>query len=271
MKIFIITMMGLLVTLSCGQKPNSVSGEKAAELKLKTYSFSAREGMAHVDISVEFPVDGDPQLVEAIREHIGQRVELDIDKVKLSDGQGVVDFYGNNLMEEMKSLAADYEGDDYVTEVYHNWSFTKLCETDKFVTFLGEAAIYEGGIHGISFHTGTTFLKQDGTEITTEMLRNTDSAAFQKLIRDGLRKYFNPEDHELTDEELGEELIAVEDVNNIPLPHSEPYITEEGVCFVYQPYEISYYAAGMPAFTVPVEQMKPFLTEKAIKKLAQED
>ena len=154
MKIFIITMMGLLVTLSCGQKPNSVSGEKAAELKLKTYSFSAREGMAHVDISVEFPVDGDPQLVEAIREHIGQRVGLDIDKVKLSDGQGVVDFYGNNLMEEMKSLAADFEGDDYVTEVYHDWSFTKLCETDKFVTFLGEAAMYEGGIHGISKKDG---------------------------------------------------------------------------------------------------------------------
>ena len=268
--------MGLLVTLSCGQKPRSVSSaaddeEKPAALKLKTYSFSGREGMAHADVSVEYPVDGEARLVDAIRKHIANHAGLESDEVELSDGQGIVDSYGNHLMEEMKMLAADYEGDDYVTEIYHDWSFTKLCETDNYVTFLGEADMYTGGIHGISFQAGTTFFKEDGTTFTTEMLRNTDSAAFQKLIRDGLREYFKSENEELSDEELGEYLIAVEDVNNIPLPGAEPYITEEGVCFIYQPYEISFYAAGMPEFTVPIEQLKPFLTEKTIKKLAQED
>lgn len=267
MKKFLITMLGLLVILSCGQKPKSSSydddeedeEEVREELKLKTYKFSETDRMAHVDISVEYPVKGETKLVDAIRTHIANHVELESDEVELSDGQGVIDYYGKNLMNEMRSLASDYEGDDYVTEVYHNWTFTKLCETDEFVTFMGETELYEGGIHGVGYQAGITFFQKDGKQFTSDMLRNTDGSDFQKLLREGLRQYFEVE----TDEQLSEELITVEDVNHIPMPSADPYITKEGIQFIYQPYEISYYAAGLPTVTIPLGKMQPFLTKKA--------
>ena len=51
------------------------------------------------------------------------------------------------------------------------------------------------------------------------------------------------------------------------MPRHAPYITEKGFVFTYQPYEISFYAAGMPQFTVPVGEMKSFLSQTALNML----
>lgn len=268
MKKFLTIMIGLLVVLSCDpkSKSSSIDDDELEELKLKTYTFSDKDGMAHVDISVEYPVKGEDELVDAIRQNIAEHVDLENDEVELSDGQGVVDYYGNSLMTRLKSLATEYEDDDYVDEVYHNWSFKKSYETDEYATFIGETELYEGGVHGIEYQVGVTFF-QNGQVFDYSMFRNTDSEAFQKLMRDGLRTYFKSDGQDLSDEQLDEELINVEDIYNIPMPTANPYITEDGVTFIYQPYEISYYGAGLPEFTIPLKKMKPYLTKKAQKLL----
>ena len=272
MKKYIITMLGLLVMLSCGQKPRSSSlvdnddeddDDERVELKLKNYTFSQQEGMAHCALTVAYPTKGDRKLVNAIRTYIAEQADLESDEVELTDGQGVTDYYGQQLMDQLRQLALDYEGDDYVTEVYHNWHFKKIFEDDDCVTFMGESSIYEGGIHGIEYEHGVTFFEESGQRFTADMLKATDSPRFQQLLRDGLRQFFSTEGHPLTDEELAEELIAVEDIHNIPMPQAQPYITAEGVTFVYQPYEISYYGAGLPKVHIPLRQMKPFLSRKA--------
>ena len=260
--------MGLLVVLSCNQKPKSSAydddeEEETEELKLKTFTFSEKEGIAHVDLSIQFPVRGDEELVDAIRQYLADQVGLESDEVELSDGKGMANYYGQKLMDDMRQLAQDYAGDDYVTEVYHDWKFSKLYETDDYVTFLGETDLYEGGVHGINYQNGITFFEDNGKHLTTGMLRNTDSEDFQELMRDGLKQYFDVS----TDEELAEELISVEDVYSIPLPSADPYAVKEGIVFIYQPYEISYYGAGMPAFTIPLKKMKPFLNREALKGL----
>ena len=276
MKKFLITTMGLLVMLSCNQKPRSVSSDDAAddddddrvELKLKDYQFTDTVGMAHSTIIIEYPVKGEKELVNAIRQYIAEWVGLESDEVELDDGQGVTDYFGNGTMERLKEIAAGYEEeeDDYVNEVYHDWSFSKLYETDDYVTFMGYTELYEGGIHGISYENGVTFF-DGGQRFSKEMLRNIDGEKFQKLMRKGLKDFFSKNPDNMTDEELGEELINVEDVYNIPMPDAEPYITEDGVTFIYQPYEISYYAAGKPEFSVPLTKMRPFLTKKALRLL----
>ena len=278
MKKFLITMMGLLVVLSCGQKPASSSSddeedtddviteevETTKPLELKTYTFSDSVGMAHADISIEFPVKGDKKLMNAIRRYLAERIELESDEVELRDGQGMTDYYGRQIMERLKELAAGYEGDDYVNEVYHDWSFSKLYEDDKVVTFQAFTSLYEGGIHGISYEEGLTFFKKRGQLFGFDMMKNTDSEEFVELLCEGLRKYFSPKGGELIDDEaLSEELISVEGLENIPLPNAHPYITEKGVHIIYQPYEVSYYAAGKPEFDIPMKKIRPFLTKKA--------
>ncbi len=272
MKKFLMPIMGLLVVLSCGQKSRSSSDideeeeEVREELELKTCTFTDTVGIAHVEVRIDYPVKGEVKLVDAIRLYIAEVVGLESDEVELADAQGVTDYYGNSLMTTLSSLNEEFVNDEYVTELYHDWSFTKLYETDDYVTFLGESDIYEGGVHGINYQSGITFF-ENGQRFGKDMLRKTDSDEFQKLLRNGLRSYFSHEGEELSDENLAEELIVVEDVYQIPLPNAEPYFIEDGLHFVYQPYEISYYAAGMPEFTIPIKKMQPFLNKKAIRLL----
>ena len=65
---------------------------------------------------------------------------------------------------------------------------------------------------------------------------------------------------------LKEELVSFSgSIDELPLPDFEPYLTEQGVTFIYQPYEISYYAAGKPEFTIPYNVVKPYLKAQAIE------
>lgn len=270
--------MGLLFVLGCGQKPQSVAGNEDEEavqqpLKLKTYTYSGKQGMAHVDLSIEFPVKGEEKLVNAIRQYIAERVELESDEVELSDGQGIADYYGNELMERMEQLSLDYKDDDYVNELFHDWEFSKSYDCDRYITFMGNTSLYEGGIHGIAFIHGATFFKESGKHFTADMLRKTDSPRFQKLLREALKKNFvEAGSHEtISDEQLAEELINVEDVFSIPMPNADPFLNDKGVVFIYQPYEISYYAAGHPEAVISFRQMRPFLTQRALSLLGMDD
>ena len=65
----------------------------------------------------------------------------------------------------------------------------------------------------------------------------------------------------MSEEELKEHLQLEGDL--IPLPAWTPYPTADGLCFVYQQYEIASYADGMPAFTLPFDEVQPYLTPEA--------
>ena len=45
----------------------------------------------------------------------------------------------------------------------------------------------------------------------------------------------------------------------IPLPSWQPFPSKDGLVFTYQQYEIAPYAAGMPAFTIPYEDIAPYV------------
>ena len=65
----------------------------------------------------------------------------------------------------------------------------------------------------------------------------------------------------MAEEEMRERLQIEGDL--IPLPAWTPYPTAEGLCFVYQQYEIASYADGMPSFTLPVDDVQAWLTPEA--------
>ena len=104
-----------------------------------------------------------------------------------------------------------------------------------------------------------------------EMMKDTDSKAFNALIKHGLKTFFSKEGEDpeaMSDQDLLDELVSYGGpIDELPLPETEPYLTEKGVTFIYQPYEISYYAAGKPEFTIPFEAAKPFLTTQGLSYL----
>ena len=86
--------------------------------------------------------------------------------------------------------------------------------------------------------------------------------AIQNDIKAGLKKYFGvgTEDELMDNLQLNNELY---NINNLPLPETDPWITKDGVFFSYAPYEIASYAAGAPSFVIPISKVKNHVTSTA--------
>ena len=105
-----------------------------------------------------------------------------------------------------------------------------------------------------------TFDKKTGS-IVEQLIEPGCEEDIQPLLRQGLVGYFGDADAQINDSNLYEYLMLEGDL--IPLPSWQPYPCEDGLVFVYQQYEIAPYAAGMPAFTVPFDEIAPWLTPEA--------
>ena len=49
----------------------------------------------------------------------------------------------------------------------------------------------------------------------------------------------------------------------LPLPVTDPWLTRDGIVFLYQEYEIACYAMGRPSVILPYEVLLPLLTDEA--------
>ena len=286
-KIFAI---GLAVMAAVACRP---SGGK----DLKTETLNYEESAAHADLSikVELPVVGQGAVAERIRaalvevmdeqlSHIGSyeeermfpAYEGDRDKTDL-----LLDYYRGKALETIGKLSQE-DYDERVLSIEENdgltdgqrkeiladmpgWEYDfnllKERETDKYVVFLSEDYVYLGGAHGgIIGRGGLTFDKKDGL-LVEKILDPACLDEIQPLLRKGLTQYFNAEDMEMTPEELDNVLFLETGV--VPFPAWTPYPSEDGLVFTYQQYEIAAYAAGMPNFTIPYDDIRPYMTPEA--------
>ena len=102
--------------------------------------------------------------------------------------------------------------------------------------------------------------KIDGKKFSKDMIMRP--YAIQNDIKAGLKKYFGV----VTDDELMDNLQLnneLYNINNLPLPETDPWITKDGVFFSYAPYEIASYAAGAPSIVIPISKVKNNVTSTA--------
>lgn len=283
MKKIFISIMGLLVVLACNQKPNSLSanmeddedmttpeGTRASDAdtlvtSMLTYEYDADK--VQCMLNIEWPEsDGSRHLLNAVREFINEKLG-GIYMGDLADGNSVVNFYGDSIRNELVRLRreeCDNVEEDYINGFYRNISISKTFETQRMVTFEVSTEVYLNGAHGTMSHYGISFRKGDGRRFGYDMMRDLYTESMYELVKNGLKEYFSEGGASVvTDDDLKEYILSDDDVNALPLPHEEPYFTEDGLMFVYQPYEISFYAAGMPQFCVPRGVIMPFLTVSA--------
>ena len=253
-----------------GTTPAKVGDEAVFDsLKTDTVSFEKVEDIFKLGLSAEYPVAGGDSVVKAVREFINDFLGGAYDG-PLADGKKMIKRNGELMWGTFMERCGDADTED-ANELFLYMTVSKVFETKSFVSFMASTTQYTGGLHGIGFDEGRTFSKVTGKSFGYDMMKDLDTPAFKRLIKEGLRKYFCNEDEKkvLNDEELLEELIGFDgSIDELPLPDSEPYISEKGVTFIYQPYEISYYAAGKPEFTIPLDAAKPFLKPQAIELFA---
>lgn len=234
-------------------------------LKTDTLFYSKEEGKYRFNLAADYPVEGSDTLVKAVREFINDFLGGAYDG-PLGDGQAMIKKNGEIMYGNFVEMCGDADLEE-VLELYYYKSVEKGYETNAFITFMTMGGQYTGGLHGIGFETGVTFSKTNGKTFGYDMMKGTDSPEFKRFIKEGLRKFFSTEGQEaMSDDDLLQELVSYSgSIDELPLPDSEPYLTEKGVTFIYQPYEISYYAAGKPEFTIPYDAIKPYLTAQAIE------
>lgn len=254
-----------IITMAIAAAMVSCSGNKTASEQFKTDSvkFEQEDTVATISLKADFATQGNAILTNAIAEYISEQLGGTYTGT-LTNGDSIVNYYGNAQRDCILHLRKEY-GPSAGAPYFFGCEIKKDHETSKYVTYTTYTETYLGGAHGTHSLNGVTFRKTDGRRFGGEMLRNTDSEEFRALIKNGLMRYFN-DDTTLsvkTDSELKACLLIEDDVNYLPLPRTAPYLTKDGVTFVYQSYEIASYAAGIPQFTVSYRDIAPYLTSTA--------
>ncbi len=296
-KVHLVIIALLAATCSLeGCKPNT---SKAAEAStdtltsndnkavsdnlLATDSIEYDQAMCH--IKVDYPTAGQDSLANAVRQYINKELEglylptmngeenvtPVIYKGELNDGKKLIDFYGkansDNLTGIQKELAELNSA--HQAHLTYEINIRKTEETSTYITYQSLTYNYMGGAHGSAFNHSVNISKATGKPVAA-VIDTLKVKELQPLLKKGVLSYLNASnpDEKVTEEQLADYLFI--DNGTIPVPAFTPYLTKEGVCFIYQQYEIGPYALGMVTFTVPYAEVKPFLTPEASKLLTEE-
>lgn len=279
MKRFCLIIAALVVFAACSPQTGVDETETA--------SFSDSTQYLQFDLNVEWP-SGQSAVAQAVRSTLldvlhQQTVNLGFYTGPLSITglaekspalESVVSYYGAEAVKNLSSLAeedarsrievgcdaSDFPGYECSCEL------RRIGVTDRYWVYQSSNYVYLGGAHGGETGAGyLTFRKEDGALIKG-FIDKSHVIAMQPLFRKGLLQYFADCGDPVSEGELTDRLFLEED-GIIPLPSYEPFPTEDGLAFVYQQYEIAPYAIGMPAFTIPFDEVRPYLSEDASRLL----
>ena len=238
-----------LILLVCCVLPSN------REITIRHFDAEQKSPLAAVKISVDYPVSGPQKALENIQNDILKNLQA-----KTTDNTtNLTQILNENSKQKhnfiTKQNTSD-EGASYQAELFE--TVAQKAETDNFITFVYQAYSYDGGAHGSTATKMLTYRKTDGKKINSDILAPNPPADFKQLLAQGVKTYFAS---------FGEsvEIFGEFDINNLPLPANEPFLTEQGVGFCYAQYEIAPYSSGQPAFIIPYRLIKPYLSKETQK------
>lgn len=229
-------------------------------------------------IVVDYPT-GDDTLSLGVRNYIAQQLRglyLPISnkagndvsslayKGSFENGKSLVDYYGlgtlDYLKEQQDELLSAIEGGPSMS---FDASIRKTAETKRYITYECNYYTFLGGAHGSAGSHSANIVKATG-EVLGATVDTTKVKAMQSILRKYVLEYLKKGGYtEVTDANLNDYLFIENGI--IPIPTFTPSLTDKGVHFVYQQYEIGPYAIGMIDFTVPYAEIKPFMTKEALE------
>lgn len=190
------------------------------------------------------------------------------------DAKSVVDYYGNRAFASRAAAGAD-------AALYTNCSVETMRR--GYVSLRLTVAESTDDTPEVTTVRGVTMRRSDGAVFGWNMISDTTSKAFRKLMSDGVRRYMQRtlEVRQLDDEDFRNLLLpwlaksaAASGGKGqrplFPVPKTAPFLSQKGITFVYQPCEVAPYSIGTPVFTVPFSTAGHFMTKEARKLLEKE-
>lgn len=176
-----------------------------------------------------------------------------------SEAQTMIDFYGVMNADSLKAIRGQWA--DVTAAPYSYSASVRLsAETGTYVTYDMFSYVYTGGAHGSAVSYSRNIIKPSG-KVLAQSVDTAKVREMQPLLVRGVRGYLGR--HGVKSEDALKGLFV--DNGVIPLPAFPPYLTPEGLNFIYQQYEIGPYAIGMVSFTIPYEEAKAFMTAEALQ------
>lgn len=261
--------LGLLLS-SCNRDNNpqntqNLTANKEAETAITTEfaTFKAKEAndFCSVELTIDYPTKGEQVFLDSVRSWINNYLSRDAfswedGKLKkyrgdLSDGEKLVKHYAKS------QLKTDFDEDE--KEFLREMGTGYECSHTANATFKGEQItsmllttyLYSGGAHGGIISETATFNNNSGKRIGWEIFK--DKRKVKAHIVKGLMKYFEVNDKQSLEECL---LLTLEE---LPLPATMPYFSEQGVVLLYDQYEIAPYAAGTPMDVITWKECEDYL------------
>lgn len=267
-----VIMAAIFVLAGCKSKS---SDSVSAVLLTDSLTYNKVQGdTIKCTIKVDCPSEGN-ELAAVVRDYISEELrksvipESVVDSIKTAAYQGdetsgsaVIDFYGDAIYSYLEGIVKEAEN-DWQPHLEYMVDIKKSDDTDKYVTYTSTSYCYLGGAHGAATNYSKNISKENPkvVELTVD---TTKAAELQPVLKKGVLSYINSNNEEqIAEEKLGEYLFIENGI--VPLPKNQPYLTKDGLHFIYAQYEIGPYALGMVEFTVPYEEVEQYMTAEALE------
>ena len=267
-----LAFCGISAVSSC---TSNSSGDEIADFRTDsiscTDSIMTPHAKAFCSISVDYPSEGKGELVDSVREWIAEQLSTigytsgntplpyAAAATDVTNGPRLIKSVCDTVLSDTRQEFASLDtlismSPDFSIEYQYDWDIRKIFETPEYITYMSTTYAFLGGAHGASSAIGQTFVAATGEALGLGMFRPDALPKVTSLVKEGLTRYFLESGAGI----LRDALLINPDT--LPLPATPPYLTGEGVHFIYQQYEIAPYASGMPGCVIPYSALDSCLT-----------
>jgi hypothetical protein len=200
-----------------------------------------KSGKCSVGFNLDWPVAGTSE--EAIR-NIQHQLLQNI----FGDDATYLDIYGsinNYIISTVYKFKKDFE-DDFGGEWQETFEGHFLPAAQNYISYVLEAYLYAGGAHGVANTFSTNFNLKTGRRVLESDLFIADhERTLLGIIKSNLSKS-HPD------------IIGDITWESVEINHNF-FITNKGITYIFNPYEIAYYALGTIEVTLPWKDLVPIL------------
>jgi len=248
---------------SCTQK--TIKTEEKDYQKKFFLTTDTAKGALNIDIEVEIPVAfADSNVLKSIRKTI--ITNLFGPEYVLRHNDSIVALFAHELMTDYKETNAPLVNvkdslNKYSFNNEHTLSGFSLLSDKKIYVYGIERYVDMGGAHGLETRNYYNFDLKTGNLITE---KDIFKANYQLGIAELIKKRIVEDSKDSTDTEP---IINIEDTDfwtDSIKPNGNFYITDEGINYVFNPYEIAPYYMGQTEVSIPYIRLKDFIKPNSI-------
>lgn len=265
-KLLLLSTIIIPVFFSCTHK--TVKTSEQDFIKKYYLTKDTTKGALSLDIEVEIPVAfANKDVLKNIRETI--ITNLFGDEYIKHANDSIVQLFSNDLVTDYRnnneSLLDNLDSTSrYSFNNEHTLSGFSLLSDKKIYVYGIERYVYMGGAHGLETRNYYNFDLKTGKLITEKDLFKKN---FEPALADLIKKRIVEESKESKDSLESEPIISLEDTDfwtDSIKPNGNFYITDEGINYVFNPYEIAPYYMGQTEVTLPYNRLTGLLKPSCI-------